>query len=111
MHKTPEAVVLGAKRGDDLLNNLAVGELNVGSRGIDDQFLREAARKLVLVLKQDFLVVLDVLEGLAFRSLAPLSHTRAAVCRPASGIRQVHRPFLGPGADAIELPPVSNRIE
>src|SRR6476620_2252737 len=111
MHERSETVFLRPQIGDDLLHDFAIGKLDVGTRGVDDELLRQAARKLVLVLEQDLLVVLNILERLAFRSLAALLDVGAAIGGPSSGIRKIYGSFLGPGADAVKLAPVSNRIE
>src|SRR5436190_1462131 len=60
MHERAEAVLLLPAAGDQLLDHLAVSELNVGPGGVDEQFLGQAPGELVSVGEQEEPVFGDV---------------------------------------------------
>src|SRR5213593_1086900 len=79
MHQGSESVVLASQRRHDLFDHFAVGELKVGARGIDQQFLSKVAGQLVLVGEQELLVIVDILELAAIVCLAAMFDVRTAV--------------------------------
>ena len=79
MHQGTKAVVLGCQPRDDLFDQFTVGELDVGARGINQQLLRQVAGQLVLVGKQQLLVIIDVLELAAVMGLAAILDVRTAI--------------------------------
>ncbi len=89
MHQGSEPVVLASQRHHDLFDDFAVGELNLGTGGIDQQLLRQVTSQLVLVGEQEFLVIVDILKLAAVVGLRRLSRRldrdrRHARCSRAS---------------------------
>ena len=69
-----QAVVLRTSGLDDLLEDFAVGELEVGSGVVDEEFADDVAGDLVAVIKEDAAVIVHVAKCPAVGSGEPLLH-------------------------------------
>src|SRR4051794_2602916 len=100
MHQGLKSITLRTNVSDDLLDHFTVSKLNVGSRRIDDQLLCQIPSQLVLVLKQNVLVVRNVLEGAALGSRRALFDVRAAI-DAATGVGNLDSAGLGLCRNAV----------
>src|SRR5690242_751683 len=60
MDERTETEVAFASGGDDLFDNLSIGELDLGSRGIGEQFLDHVADQLFFIGEEQLLVFIEV---------------------------------------------------
>src|SRR5258705_13958513 len=72
MNQRAEAILLLPAACHELLDHLAVRELNVGPGRVDQQLLSRVAGELVLVAQEQLLVFVDGLESSTIGKLAPL---------------------------------------
>ena len=70
MDERPQTAAARFDTGEDLLDRVAIGELDAGPGGIDEQVARQVTGHLVLALHEQLLEFVDILEFPAIGQLA-----------------------------------------